>query len=235
VKKIAYHNSEQKLISIGTDNTIVEWNLASKEAREFSKLSSRPTSLAISNFTNKFVVGTRDGRVYEYDWDASGSGRLLYSADNSVLAVTYSPDDGAVVIGTMDGIVRFINRTSALAGITIRGPEARVTDLKFSFNGKYLAAASHDGNVYLWETSDWNNEPVVVDDNKGFVLALCFSGNSNYFYSGSTEAPRLIGRPVESSLMVHNFCDLVNRNLTQAEWDNYIGEDIEYQETCPGK
>jgi hypothetical protein len=95
-------------------------------------------------------------------------------------------------------------------------------------------AASHDGKVYLWHTSDWSNPPIVFGENNGFVLAVCFSRSSGYFYSGSVDYPRLVGRPSESTQMANDFCSLVGRNLTQAEWDQFFGGDIPYEKTCPG-
>jgi WD40 repeat protein len=234
VNMLAFNSSGSRLISAGMDNTIMVWDLSARTGQQFAVLSARPSSLAVSNFSNQVVVGSRDGKLYEYDLDNPGEGRLIYNnSGNPVMAVTYSPDDRAVVIGTLNGTVRIINRSGNSSGITLRGPEARVTDLAFSYNGKFMAASSNDGNVYLWQTSDWQNEPVIVTDNGGFVLTLCFSDDSRYFYSGSTEFPRLIGRPVEASLMVDDFCRLVDRNLSQAEWDLYIAEDIPYEMTCP--
>ena len=234
IQMLAFHDAGRRLISAGLDNTIMDWDLNSRRGSIFTILSSRPTALAISNSSKQLVIGTMDGRLLEFDLENPGEGRILYNnPGNRIMSVTYSTNDNSVVIGTLNGMVRIINRNNPSTGITISGPEARVTNLLFSNNGKFLAAASHDGNVYLWETSDWNNKPVVVGDNEGFVLTLCFSDDSKYFYSGSTQAPRLIGRPVESSLMAGDFCDLVSRNLTQSEWDNYIGADIPYRETCP--
>jgi hypothetical protein len=117
---------------------------------------------------------------------------------------------------------------------TLTGPGARVTDLEYSPDGRFLAAGSHDGNVYLWCSADWNNPPLVFSENNGFVLAVCFSRNSGYFYSGSVDYPRLIGRPSEAARMANDFCSLVGRNFTQAEWDQYFGGEIPYQKTCAG-
>ncbi|MBN2697515.1 MAG: hypothetical protein JXR52_01710 [Bacteroidales bacterium] len=236
VQMLAFYDSGRRLVSAGADNTIMKWNLNSRTGELFAQLESRPTSMAVSNALTHLVVGTRDGKLVEYLFENPGDGRILYhNSGNPVMAVTYSPNDNQVVIGTLDGSVRIINRSNISSVITVKGPEARVTDLAYSNNGKFLAAASHDGNVYLWETSDWNEQPVVVGDNQGFVLTLCFSDDSRHFYSGSTKAPLLIGRPVESSLMVNGFCALINRNLSREEWNMYIGDDIPYEKTCPEK
>jgi hypothetical protein len=75
---------------------------------------------------------------------------------------------------------------------------------------------------------------MVFSENNGFVLAVCFNKNSSYFYSGSVDYPRLIGRPSEPAEMAEDFCSLIGRNLTEAEWETYFGTDLPYEKTCPG-
>jgi hypothetical protein len=134
----------------------------------------------------------------------------------------------------LDGSLRVLAGQNRQVVASLRGPGARVSDLAYSSDGRFLVAASHDGNVYLWNTTDWNNPPLVFSENNGFVLTVCFSGNGKTFYSGSVDYPRFLGRPTESAQMVENFCSLLGRNLTQAEWDQYIGNNVPYEKTCPG-
>jgi hypothetical protein len=94
-------------------------------------------------------------------------------------------------------------------------------------------AASNDGNIYMWNTLRWSDPPIVFNENGGFVLSLLFSSNGNYFYSGSVDFPRMVGRPVNQDQMADGFCSLLNRNLTTEEWNQYFGIDIPYEETCP--
>jgi len=223
-------------LSAGTDNRILKWEYGSFESSMLVATDSRPSALATSTDGKRAAFGTRDGKLFElFINNPEGISEVKNFGGNHVGAIAYSPGGQYMVAGLLDGSLQVLAGSDRKTIATLRGPGARVTDLAYSADGRFLAAASHDGNVYLWNTSDWSNRPVVFDENNGFVLSVCFSGNSGYFYSGSVDYPRLIGRPSETARMVDDFCSLVGRNLTQAEWDQYFGGDIPYEKTCPGK
>jgi hypothetical protein len=222
-------------ISAGTENRILKWDYNSYASSTLINTSARPSALAASADGHRAAIGTRDGKVFEVDVDDPASLREIADfGRNHIRSLAYSPSGRYLVAGLLDGTISVLSGDSRRSAATLRGPGARVTDIAYSSDGRFLAAASHDGNVYLWNTSNWGNPPMVFSENNGFVLAVCFSKNSNYFYSGSVDFPRFIGRPSEPAEMAKDFCGLIGRNLTETEWDEYFGADIPYEKTCPG-
>ncbi len=226
--------SSGSFISAGTENRIVKWEYGSKTGSTLLTTPGRPSALAASN-KGKVAFGTRDGKIYELDVnDPANSSQISDFGRNHAKALAYSPGGQYLVAGLLDGTIQVFTGSGHQRIATLRGPGARVTDLAYSPDGRFLAAASYDGKVYLWNTSNLGNPPMVFSENNGFVLSVCFNGNSGYFYSGSVDYPRLIGRPSEPAQMVADFCSLVKRNLTKAEWIQYFGKDIPYEKSCPG-
>ena len=133
----------------------------------------------------------------------------------------------------LDGSVKVLTGDGERLVYDLFGPKGRVSAVQFSPDGRLLVAASNDSDVYMWNTSKWEDPPVVFTENKGFVLSLCFSRNGDYFYTGSVDFPRMVGRPVDPDKMVNDYCSLLSRNLTPEEWNQYFGIDIPYEETCP--
>ncbi len=222
-------------VSAGTENRIVRWEYEGYGSTTLVSTSARPSALAASSNGRRVAYGTRDGKLYELDVNAPDQVRQISEfGTNHVRSLVYSPDGQLLIAGLLDGTLRVLSGSGREVVATLRGPGSRVSDLAYSPNGRFLAAASNDGNVYLWNTSEWEAQPNVFSENNGFVLAVCFSENSSYFYSGSVDYPRLVGRPSEAAQMAGDFCSLLGRNLTNAEWEQYFNGDVPYQETCPG-
>ena len=220
-------------VSGGTENRILKWNYNTYEATELAATASRLSALSATNDGRKVAYGTRDGMLMELNVASPQDVKTLSEfGRNHVTSIAYAPEGKTMVVGLVDGSLRVLSGERVLKSLS--GPGARVTDIAYSHDGRFMVAASHDGKVYLWNTSDWNNPPIVFDENNGFVLAVCFSSDGKHFYSGSVDYPRFIGRPTESSLMAGQFCSLLSRNLTREEWVQFFGSEIPYEKTCPG-
>jgi hypothetical protein len=221
-------------VSAGTENKIVRWTYEGFEGSTLVTTSARPSALAASTDGRRIAYGTRDGKLYELAInDPDNVRQLAEFGSNHVRSLAYSPDGQRLVAGLLDGTLRVLGGGGQVVAI-LRGPGSRVSDMDFSPDGRFLAAASNDGNVYLWNTSEWASRPMTFTENNGFVLAVCFNGNSSYFYSGSVDYPRLVGRPSDAAQMAIDFCSLVSRNLTAEEWEQYFDGELPYEETCPG-
>jgi WD40 repeat protein len=221
-------------LSAGIDNKILKWDYSSFTPTTLVTLMSRPLALATSRNGSRAAIGTGSGRIYTLNVnDPAGIQEVNNFGGNQVRALDYSPGQRYLAAGMLDGSVKVLSGDGRRIIANLFGPGARISSLEFSPDGRFLVAASNDGNVYLWNTMKWDDSPVVFTENKGFVLSLCFNRNGSYFYSGSVNYPRMVGRPTDPERMASDFCSLLSRNLTQEEWTQYYGEDIPYQETCP--
>ncbi|MEZ5072064.1 MAG: AAA family ATPase [Bacteroidales bacterium] len=222
-------------VSAGTDEQIIRWSFSSKQGEVLTSISGRPSALTANKDGSRIAVASRDGKLFEFSAsDPTQRKELADFGQNHARSLAYSPGGQQVVAGLLDGTLQVLSRDNQRVLATLKGPAARVSDLTYSPDGRFLAAASHDGKLYLWTTSNWSNPPLVFQENNGFVLAVCFSLDSRFVYSGSVDYPRLVGRPAEASRMADDFCSLLTRNLSQAEWNQYFGAEIPYRKTCPG-
>ncbi|MDF1575142.1 MAG: hypothetical protein P1P86_08145 [Bacteroidales bacterium] len=221
-------------LSAGTSNKILKWDYSSFTPSTLVTLSTRPLALVTSGSGSTAAFATATGRLYTMDVrDTTTLEQVNSFGRNQVRALSYSPGERFLAAGMLDGSVKVLSGDGRRNLANLFGPGARISALEFSPDGSLLVAASHDGNVYMWNASDWDVPPVVFTENNGFILSLCFNRNGSYFYSGSVAYPRMVGRPSKPEQMAEGFCSLLGRNLTREEWNRFFGIDMPYEETCP--
>jgi hypothetical protein len=223
-----------RFLSAGSSNDILVWDYRDFTSEKLVTLESRPVSIVASDDGLKVMIGTANGKLYTFNINnPSGISEANRFVSNQVRALSFSKGQRYLAAGMLDGSVKILSADGKRIISSLFGPGARVSALGFSPDGSKLVAASNDGNVYMWNALKWGDPPIVYTENRGFVLALCFNSNGNYFYSGSVDYPRMVGRPINPDEMAEDFCSLLTRNLTQDEWIKYFGEDIPYEESCP--
>ena len=114
-----------------------------------------------------------------------------------------------------------------------------VLRVRFSPDGKYLASSSKDTSIRLWDLSSPGTPPALLHGHESAVWALAFSPDSKILASGAKANGVLLWdltHPVNTApleQLADLVCEKVWRNLTLAEWQQFVGEDIPYGRTCP--
>jgi hypothetical protein len=221
-------------LSAGTGNEVLRWSYGSFIPITLLTLMSRPLAMVSTDDGSKAIIAAASGRLYSVNVnDPEGISEVNRFISNPIMSLAFSPGQRYLAAGMLDGSVKVLSGDGKRVIYDLFGPKARVSAVQFSPDGSLLVATSNDSDVYMWNTSKWGDPPVIFTENKGFVLSLCFSRNGDYFYTGSVDFPRMVGRPVNPDQMAEDYCSLLSRNLTTEEWKQYFGMDIPYEETCP--
>ena len=106
-----------------------------------------------------------------------------------------------------------------------------VTDIQFNPQGNLLLTTSRDGTARIWDLSDSRKLPIILDDHDDWVFTGSFNPTGTQVITGGGDE-FIRTWPVDPAYFAFRICALVNRNLSQEEWEEFVGKDITYQATC---
>jgi tetratricopeptide (TPR) repeat protein len=93
-----------------------------------------------------------------------------------------------------------------------------------------VVSGSADKTARVWEAS--TGEEIARMTHDSYVYSVAFSSDGKFVLSGSDDhtARVWIYRPED---LIAEACSRETRNLTGAEWKQYIGDALSYQAVCP--
>jgi len=208
-------------------------------AKEVIKSEERITSIDLSPDGTKLAGAGIDGNLYIWDLrnNFSVSKYQILKDQKDILAVSYMPDGRGIVIGDENGIVRIID--SGIVKRVLSGHTSQIEQIKFSFSGQFMATASKDGSVRLWNLKQLNEQPQVLSDHD-WVWSVAFTPDDEQLMAGIHAREETIkgvnqtihAWPTKIPTMSTQLCSLVRRNLNKDEWELY-NPGLPYESTCP--
>ena len=159
---------------------------------------------------------------------------LAFSPDGQTLAV--ASYEGAVLLWDVANLLETGGRGPAAA--ILSGHDDLVLGVAFSPNGKLLASGAADGTARLWdvatalETGGSGAEVTVLEGHEDWAYDVAFSSDGRWLAtSDQGGAVRLWAVDIEELRKVA--CSHVVRNLSLSEWQEYLGVNTPYRQTCP--
>lgn len=149
----------------------------------------------------------------------------------AIKCLDISPDGNLLAIGRERGDVILWNIQKKALSRLISGHQSTVTDLQFSPNGKLLLTTSRDHTARIWDLTDSRKLPIILDDHNDWVYAGSFGPDGEKVLTGSGDG-YIRSWPVDPAYFADRICQLVSRNMTKNEWDEFVGSDIPYKISC---
>ena len=185
-----------------------------------------------------FAYRSFDDSINIYDLELKDTSAFFRAGGYSDLVFT--PDENYLVWSAENNSIYFWNiDENQQEGIELIGHSDTVEKLVISPDGNYLISNGYMDKVIVWDLESYSKL-------LSFGLGAQWVDSISVSYDSLNIAITLNTAPkfgTSSDLILINLdfnhwislgCDIVNRNLTQEEWTQFVGE-VEYQQTCPGK
>jgi WD40 repeat protein len=211
----------------------MRWNLSDATSEVFYELESPAQSIAISQDDSRVAVGTRNGKLLLFNLQRDDPPiELINEPGNQILSVVFLQRNNMLIFGDQKGIVRIWSIAQNEQVFRRKLHQARINEIQTDPSGRYFATSSTDGVAYVLDLDNLNQPAIEVANLEGFVYSVAFINNGNNLVIGSNTSSPLVGHPVQMRDLASYICPNINRNLSQLEWRNYVGQDIPFEETC---
>ena len=162
---------------------------------------------------------------------ASGEGLLAMGFQN-----------GQIVLGKMDA--NTLKMPEALVSL-FKQNQSPIVDITFSPNGRYLATASLDGRVTIWDLkiseTDPTYQPLLLEDHEGWATSVCFTPDERFLLVGTKNGevafwnlePRVYAEHLCNQLRI-NYLSPRYDQMEDKDWRRFFGTEIKQQRVCGG-
>jgi WD40 repeat protein/energy-coupling factor transporter ATP-binding protein EcfA2 len=252
--ELAGHNAKIQALAFSPDGSwlasgdqageVIVWDMRTRQPSQ--RLTGHPggvLSLAFHADSTLLAVGGCQtvisfpsidcGRGAIYFWDATTGERVgepLPGKSGYVVSLVFHPlDPDLLAVGSMDGTVSMWNVRSRAAGISFDNP-GRINALAFSPDGALLAVATNSYRFSLYDAATGQVFGRFFKEHDAWVIGFAFSADGETLYSVANDRTVVL-HDLRPEYWAERSCRFANRDLTEEEWERYLG-DTRYQKTC---
>ncbi len=186
VLTVVFSSDGQLLASCGADWSCRIWEVVTGMLK--SELSGHRDIVLTAVFdpeASRIATASDDGTVRI--WSVETSEELVVLNERYGPVVAFIEDGKQILSVSSDSTVHICSSLSGDPILALGGHSALVNDAKLSSDGKYIASASADHTVRLWNRSDGGANIATFDDHGDKVLHVVFSQDGQTLSSASED------------------------------------------------
>ncbi|GAB4229251.1 MAG: hypothetical protein Tsb0034_00860 [Ekhidna sp.] len=217
-----------------------------QDTEKVGKTNLKVNELAVDKNDGTIYAGTAEGTLEAwekpYEIDSEEMDGIIKEMESqsyfgyelgtfAINCMDISSDGTHLAIGRERGDVILWNLRNKNIIRVISSHQSAITDIDFSPDGKLLLTTSRDKTARLWDLSDSRKLPVILDDHEDWVYAGSFDATGTKVLTGSGDQ-FIRSWYIDPGEMASKICTLLSRNMTEEEWQEFVGKGVPYEKTC---
>jgi WD40 repeat protein len=239
IKSLIFSYDGKYLYSASLDGNVLKWDIAARTSTNVTTGSTEITSIDISS-NGKYLAGMcKDGNVAVWNPESDSDNFRIETAGKNIKVIRLNPDNNLLAIGDGAGNVELWDIILRKKISEVKAHSAQVNDIQFNATLKQMATSGNDKTLKLFNIknpADLTDVPISFTENEGFVVVMQFSPDGQMIVSGSSEGNQnIVSRPSNVDYLARDISSMVSRNMSQDEWNTYVGKDIPLEKTYQGR
>ncbi|REA64195.1 hypothetical protein DSL64_01180 [Dyadobacter luteus] len=235
-------NQGGKLVLISTSSTgqIRLWDVSDKKLEVLKNVSLNTDLSCVEPSPDGKYLFLATGKEQILRIETADITKKPFSYDfgrinGRIATMAFTPDESQLFLGSSSGTLYSVKVRSGepvIATLTgIRGTHTSgITGIAFNPDGSRIATSGFDSKIKIWNVEEdlSKQQPVVLSDFNSWVMDLRFTQDGKKLLaSGADKTVRIWD--INSASLFNEVAKKVARDLTEEEWDKYIGKDIPYE------
>lgn len=234
ITAVLFSATGDRIYSSAAGGGVNEWDLSTRTGRKIvDEAAGIITALEISGKNNMIAALTDDGSVLCWQTQSPEKRIFLETNGRAITTHRFIPGGDRLATGDNSGMINIWNTPSGNLVSNIEGHTSPVISIAFDSTDEQMLTADDTGEIKLWSLTNLAQPPVVFEDSQKDIICLAFCENGEAFLSATGQD--VTRRPAHVRCLTPGLCEKVTRNLSEQEWSAWVGQDIDYEATCPDK
>jgi len=209
-------------------------------SQEIIKPTTKINAIDLSADGNYLAGAGENGSLFIWDVQNNYAAKEIKDMGQHLSAVTFAPEGRRIVVGDNTGLVKIFDTQTGFVIRDLSGHTSTIEQIKFNHAGNFMATASKDKTVRLWNLNRLKEQPIVLSDHADWVWSATFTPDDEQVLASvhsSTETVKGVEHtihawPTKIPTMSDILCGNIKRNITKDEWEIFAGDDLPYESTC---